>query len=190
MDIHFNAKQYDSSAVRLIGRFFDAQGIGLLAMDVKAITEQNEIHYLAKNRLYFEQSNTLFLDTILDCNGNSLCSLIIEIHQSGKLLYVNKLNLTEKVPEQIWLLANPNICYRYENENTISLFHTNGNLIYLRGVYYDLWEHLQSPRTITELVVELENKGFCCEQVHSATKALLQREILWESSNKDWFWTE
>jgi deoxyhypusine synthase len=62
---------------------------------------------------------------------------------------------------------------------------TNGNVLILRGIYYELWKILSNPISLDEIMKKMESSNFNAERINEAIHLLQEKGIVIENTSFD-----
>ena len=162
------------------GCFVDCSKLGMIAINIKLIDNDGNTVELCKNKPIFIYNDfsiwscSFHIDAII----HSPFIAVVEVHSLGNLLYIKKYNLTNVKETVEVYYKNTEVCYRREDQDTISVFNTNGNLLFLRGVYFSLWILLDTPLSLAEIQQKLTKSGYSLEKIEQAISALVSRRLI------------
>lgn len=180
-DIIAYTNMHEDSCVN-IGIFFgNATEYRLVSINMKVICSNGQIYNLFNNKmLYISSNSSLWADSIRYNFSAKPLKAIIEIHSSGKLLYIKSFPLTKEwLNDKIYIL-NADICWRRENPHVISVFNTNGNLLFLKGIYKDLWELLMTPAKCENVINAMIMKGYDESKIKFSINSLIMKGLVFE----------
>lgn len=173
-----------------IGVFFNnADNLGLVSVNMKIIYRDGKICNLLSNKMLFiSKCSSLWMDSIRCAFNNEPSRVIVEIHSSGKLLHIQSFSFDSNEQNDMVYILNPDVCWRREDLLVISVFNTNGNLLFLKGIYKDLWETLIVPTKPQDVVNTLSKKGYDQSKIKATINSLIKRGLILEErkSNIDY----
>lgn len=186
IDIFVRTSIHNNSRVGIGICFRNADVYGLIAISMRVVCANGDIHNLLSNRLVYISNNPSFWnDSMLHTFHSSPLKAIVEIHSFGKLLYIQSFALNNNSGENKIYLLNTDVRWRKENSLVISVFNTNGNLLFLKGIYKDLWEILTTPTKPEEIVDMLMSKGYEESKIKSSINSLIKRGLILEESKEN-----
>lgn len=165
-----------------IGVFFnDFDEYNLVSINMKVVCKNGEICNLLSNKMiYLTRSSSLWADSVQGSFDSVPSKAIVEIHSSGKLLYIQSFSFDSKEQDEKLYILNTDVCWRREDSSVISVFNTNGNLLFLKGIYKDLWETLIIPIKPQDVIDILSKKGYCESKIKSSVNSLIKRGLVIE----------
>lgn len=173
------AKIHDNNKLKVVIRFKGYSTHTVVAINIKIINcNENPFLAVVNKMVCVTDEDAIWCDSIKIDEKLVAEKIIVEVHCAGELLYIQALPINyPKLEEKVYVL-NQDVRWRYENESTISVFNTNGNLLFLKGVYKDLWEDLLTPISKEKIVSVLLNKGYSQEKIKLAVTSLLKRDLI------------
>lgn len=174
-----SAKIHDNNKLKVVLCFKGYSAHTVVAINIKIINcNENPFLAVVNKMICVTDEDAIWCDSIKIDEKLVVEKIIVEVHCAGELLYIQDLPINcPKIEEKVYVL-NADIRWRYENESTISVFNTNGNLLFLKGVYKDLWEDLLMPISEEKIVSGLLNKGYSQEKIKLAITSLLKRDLI------------
>lgn len=180
----------DSNDIINIGVGFQEKIDGkLVSVNLKVICAGGDMVFLLRNKMLVCSSSYSIWSSSLKYDYESApIKAIVEIHGNGKLLYIQSFPL--KYPNDYslheeLLFINPDVCWRNECSLSVSVFNTNGNVLFLKGVYLDLWTLLLAPSERTSVNRILKEKGYHEDKIQAAIDSLINRGVIVSESKKN-----
>lgn len=184
--IKFSVKINNKNLLCICGLFQNCIEYGMVAINIKVIGNNGDIYNKMVDKIILiSNEHALWSDSIDISSIEEPIYVIIEVHKSGNQVFIDKYSLKKEEKEEFMYYANSNICYRWENDNTISLFNTNGNLLFLRGIYLDLWKLVQLPITHHMIYENLLSIGYKREKIENAISNFIIRKVIIKISSVD-----
>lgn len=153
----------------------------VIALDLKVVSNDGNVFHLFHNKMIRIKNEIAVWAGSAPFLFAKPSKVMVEICGNGKLLYVNSFSTANYNQENI-IFINPNVCWRTEDPDTISIFNTNGNLLFLRGIYLDIWEQAKSAVLENELEKILLMKGHDLARIKSALSSLMNRNLILKQS--------
>ena len=180
-DIVVYTNVHEGSCVNIGIAFNNISNFRLVSINLKIVCDNGETYQLINNKMLFvSNSFSVWADSIPKSFESTPIKSIVEIHSSGKLLFIQSFSLTKKEPNDLIYYLNSDVCWRNEDSNVISVFNTNGNLLFLRDIYKDLWEALLMPTNIVDLMDSLSKKGYTESKIKASINSLINRGLIIE----------
>ncbi|MEE0873587.1 MAG: hypothetical protein UIH27_09015 [Ruminococcus sp.] len=172
---------HEGSQVNVGVAFKNVTDCRLVSVNLKVVCDNGETYQLINNKMLFvSNSFSVWADSILQHFSSTPIKSIVEIHSSGKLLFIQSFPLIKKEQNEMSYYLNSDVCWRNEDFDVISIFNTNGNLLFLKGIYKDLWEALLKPINLTDLLVLLLKKGYTESKIKASINSLINRGLILE----------
>lgn len=186
IDINVRTNIHNNSRISISVFFRNVADYGLISITMRVICSNGDIHNLLSNRLvYISNNSTFWNDNMAHSFHSSPLKAIVEIHSFGKLLYIQSFILDHNSADDKLYLLNTDVRWRKENPSVISVFNTNGNLLFLKGIYKDLWEILKTPTNPDQVLDMLMNKGYEESKIKSSINSLIKRGLILEESKSN-----
>lgn len=179
---------HENSRVKIGVCFSNADGLGLVSVNMKVICKNGYIYNLLNNKkIFISDNSSLWTDSIQYKSNDTPVKAIVEIHSSGKLLYIQSFsfNFNNEDQDEILYILNTDVCWRRESPFVISVFNTNGNLLFLKGIYKDLWETLLTPVKPQDAINILLKKGYDQSKINASINSLIKRGLILEEQKSD-----
>ena len=122
IDISVRTNINDDSRINIGIYFKTASDYGLVSINVRVICTNGDIYDLLSNRLIFISSDSSFWsDSILQNYRATPVKAIVEIHSSGKLLYIQSFTLENNREDDKIYILNTDVRWRREDSLVISV---------------------------------------------------------------------
>jgi hypothetical protein len=181
--VEFRFELIKKSKIKINGYICADELIETIGIDIKAIKKSGSSEYIIKDKVIYSLKKCIYWNYYID-DYDDISSIIIEIRKKGKLLYIDKLVLEES-KLQPYFYINTNIIGRQEKSGSISVLNTNGNVLILRGIYYELWKILSNPISLDEIMKKMESSNFNAERINEAIHLLQEKGIVIENTSFD-----
>ena len=154
----------------------------LVSVSLKVICADGSMVFLLRNKLLFSSSShSVWSSSFKHGFESAPIKAIVEIHGNGKLLYIQSFPLESPnncSSDEELLFINPDVCWRKECSLSVSVFNTNGNVLFLKGIYFDLWTLLLVPNERASVNRILKEKGYHYDKIQSAIDSLINRGVI------------
>lgn len=181
--MEFRFKLIKNNKIKVVGFICDDNLIETIGIDIKAIKKTGCSEYIIKDKAIYSLEKCIHWNYYID-DYDDISSIIIEARKKGKLLYINKLDL-ENSENQMYFYINTNVICRQEKSDLISVLNTNGNVLFLRGIYYELWKLLNNPISFDEIMKKMESSSFDAEKTKEALHLLQEKGIVVKNTSFD-----
>ncbi len=182
-DIIVNTNIHEGSHVNIGIAFNNFSDRRLVSINLRIVCDNGETYQLINNKMLFVSNVfSVWADSITQHFTSTPIKSIVEIHSSGKLLFIQSFDLTKIGRNDLIYYLNSDVCWRNEDPNVISVFNTNGNLLFLKGIYRDLWEALLKPTNIADLLDSLSKKGYTESKIKASINSLINRGLILEEN--------
>lgn len=178
-DIIVYTNIHEGSNVNIGIAFNNVSDRRLVSINLRIVCDNGETYQLINNKMLFVSNVfSVWADSITQHFTSTPIKSIVEIHSSGKLLFIQSFDLTKIERNDLIYYLNSDVCWRNEDPNVISVFNTNGNLLFLKGIYRDLWESLLKPTNIADLLDSLSKKGYTESKIKASINSLINRGLI------------
>lgn len=178
---------YSHNQINICAGFVDCLCYNIISLNIKVVDDNGAKYDLLCNKLLQITEN--FSVWNYQINAKKIKSpkiVIVEVCSSGKLICIKRFDLNlNKVSDEVLFYRNQDVCFRKEDNSTISLFNTNGNLIFAKGLYYELWNILERPMKKNNILENLIKKNYSEDRIITSLGELTKRNLILKINNTD-----